>query len=310
MLPPQTPGLTAPPRHLPPTWKCSQCQHIDSFPATPLDSYFTNTPLQCPKCNTMCSAWDIVLGQIRDQFMWELFSPLGATTTLYQSKLFLDSETHLNLHEYGLPHNAIVLDVNYSPTGMFCREAAGNNRRQRLKSGRLQFSGFRTYTHPDGPTECQVNIAVTWVYSSESDFAWNNLVSAFEAYVDGDLLDAIVPANVAVENRLFGVMSRELGPSCANQRLKEFLGKAATYSHQLNVILPYIARVRSFPEMDDRLRGGLNRLRDLRNDVAHRGYTENQLTKTDCAEVLTAAVFGFRYLDRYAHSLPPESSPN
>jgi len=216
-------------------------------------------------------------------------------TSLYLSRLYRDRAIRLDLYEHGLPKNAVVLDVNFTGYDLFCHETTGNNRRQRRRDGRLSYSGHTASHVPHAPDESKVSIAVTWVLSSESDFAWNNLVGAFDAYADGDWADAAVPANVAVENRLHQLITQELATSTSQERLKDFLGNAATYSHQLNVLLPYIAKVRGISPMNDKLRGGLNRLRTLRNEIAHRGYSEH-LTKSECASILTAAVFGFRYM--------------
>ncbi len=48
--------------------------------------------------------------------------------------------------------------------------------------------------------------------------------------------------------------------------------------------------------MTDALRGRLNRLRDLRNQVAHNGVTKKPLVPHEAAEMICAALFGFQYL--------------
>ena len=49
--------------------------------------------------------------------------------------------------------------------------------------------------------------------------------------------------------------------------------------------------------MSDNIRGLLNRLRKLRNKLVHEGIIEKQLEKNEVAEMMTAALFGFRYLE-------------
>jgi hypothetical protein len=271
---------------------------MTAFTDQGVDGYFTGIPLRCAAaaCRASHSQWDIVLSEIAEPFMWGLYGPLGAITSYYEAKLFRDRAVHLDLYEHGLPRNAVVLDVNFTGHGLFCHETTGNSRRQRRRDGRLNYSGHTTPNLPNAPDESKVGIAVTWVLSSDSDFAWNNLVSAFDAYADGNWNDAIIPANVAVENRMHQFISQELASTTSHDRLKDFLGNAATYSHQLNVLLPYITKGRKLPSIDDRLRGELNRLRAMRNDIAHRGYAE-RLAKAECASVLTAALFGFRYIN-------------
>jgi len=297
MLPPQTPGLLNSPRELNPHWQCRQCQAVNDYPASFIDGYFCGSPLVCGQCGVSVPVWTVSLQQLKNPHLWDLFLPLGATTTIFQSKLFLDTDTILDLHQHGLPATAVILDVQYTGNGLFCAERAGGSRRQRPRGARLQFYGFKTYTMPNAPAEGTVNIAVTWVPSSDSDFAWNNLVSAFDAFADQDYVGVVIPANVAVENRLFYLMNEELGQTCSAEQRENFLTDAATYSHQLNVLLPYIATIRGFSRMDDQLRGNLNRLRTLRNQIGHQGRTKKPFTGEDCAVALASAVFGFRYVN-------------
>jgi len=230
---------------------------------------------------------------------FEAFYPLGVNSTLFQTKFFRDAISHFNLFEEGLPPNAFILEGNITPQGMFCSETTTNSRRlsnRFNKGGNLQLHG---YADPDSANlldEADVAIYVTWVERSPDDTAWNNLVSAFDFYVDGDYEYSLVPANVAVESRLFRFIAKHLGAQIAKIRVTDFLENHATYGHQLNILLPFIVQRLRGPNMPDPLRGRLNRLRDLRNQVAHLGRCETELSKDDCAELITAALFGFRYL--------------
>jgi hypothetical protein len=49
------------------------------------------------------------------------------------------------------------------------------------------------------------------------------------------------------------------------------------------------------PRLHEDIRGLLNRLRALRNELAHDGKPETPLKQRDAAELLVAAVFGFHY---------------
>lgn len=50
------------------------------------------------------------------------------------------------------------------------------------------------------------------------------------------------------------------------------------------------------PQLPGDLRGLLNRLRGLRNDIAHSGTFKNPITRAQAAECLCAAFFGVEYL--------------
>ena len=142
-----------------------------------------------------------------------------------------------------------------------------------------------------------MEIFVTWVKMSKEEIAWNNLISCFSYYADKDYEQSLIPANVSVESKLYSLLEKTLGNVASKKQIKNFLEDAATYSYQLNVLLPLILRYNShLPKIDDKIRGFLNRLRSLRNDIAHRGKCKNKLTQKECAELITAALFGFRYL--------------
>jgi hypothetical protein len=237
---------------------------------------------------------------VRQNFlMSSAFFPLGAKTTLFQTKFFRDAITHFNLYEEGLPPNALILELNISPEGMFCSETTTNSRRltnKFKKGGLLQLQGYANPGSESQINEAKVAIFVTWVERSVDDAAWNNLVTAFDFYVNNDYESSLVPANVAVESQLFRLIERHLTATANKRRVKDFLENNATYSPQLNVLLPSIVHQLRATDMPNDLRGRLNRLRDLRNQVAHRGRCDRNLSQDGCAELITAALFGFRYL--------------
>ena len=106
----------------------------------------------------------------------------------------------------------------------------------------------------------------------------------------------IVPANVAVESAMSRLLTSYLERFVSKKRVEEFLENAATYGHQLNVVLPVIASLTSLPLIPDHVRGALNKLRELRNDLAHSGAPKQQLDHATSAELLCGALFGFHYV--------------
>jgi hypothetical protein len=87
-----------------------------------------------------------------------------------------------------------------------------------------------------------------------------------------------------------------LGRYAAGESVKHFLDDAATYSHQLNVVLPLVAALGGAPRLPDHIRGLLNRLRRLRNQIVH-GKLKTPLSQAEIAELLCSALFAFRYVD-------------
>jgi hypothetical protein len=301
MLPPQTPGSIEPIREITPWFKCSSCGESFSLPRDFFDRGRIIVVVKCHSCGVEIEPWRFVRTMFNESWPDTLFAALGAKSQQFTTKLFLNSETRYDLYAEGLPKDAVILEINFISEGMFCTEMGGNLRRQRRRGGRLQLYGYHTYTLLNsGKTEGIVRLSVTWVHSSPEDVAWRNLVDAFDAFADRDFEDAVIPANVAVEAKLYPFIEREFSGAATQDRLRAFLETGATYSHQLNVLLPFLTRHFRLPELDSTVRKYLNELRKARNDVAHRGHAVPAITKDRAADFLTAAVLGFRYVDALA----------
>jgi hypothetical protein len=89
------------------------------------------------------------------------------------------------------------------------------------------------------------------------------------------------------EKHLTGIASRE--------NIDGFLD-VVTYGHRMNVLVPLIARGQKVPPLPDHARGVLNRLRGLRNEVAHSGRPQKPLQREYAAEILAALVTGLEYV--------------
>jgi hypothetical protein len=113
----------------------------------------------------------------------------------------------------------------------------------------------------------------------------------------------VIPANVAVEARLSRLLTSFLEQFVSKKRSASFLEEAATYSHQLNVLLPVFAALRGVPQLPDRIQGSLKTLRTYRNDIAHKGAPKKPIQQNDMANCLCAALFAFHYLNLIEHDI-------
>lgn len=282
---------------IPPWVRCMACSAGITIQDSYTTDYFEKKPIACPSCNSAVDWWATVVQEVRENFMMnQAFGPVGARSAIFRIILRPGERTQYKLSDYGIPTDAKVLYVNYTPEGkLFPIELHGN-----VPTWRFSRNEVTVWPLPSGndvETEVtHVNVMVTWVPHSHLDESWANLVEAFEAYATGNFQSAIVPANVAVEAALsiflFEYMSRYAG----HDRVKRFLVDAATYSHQLNVVLPLVSALGSLPQLPGHIRGLLNRLRDFRNQMAHDGKLEGPLAPNETAELLCAALFGFRYV--------------
>jgi hypothetical protein len=278
---------------------CSHCSTILEPPDGPnaADAYLYHRPIRCVHCGESLNWWEMVLDAVCENFMGSnAFSALGAMTTAFTVQASPGQRLVLDLSTYGIPSDALILATNYTACGRVAPyNMHGNDPKPRRPGAKL-----RIYVAPLSneapPQSAVVYVSVTWVRHTPDDVAWQNILSAFEAYADGDFNRLVIPANVAVEVTLGKFLYQCLEPVASKRRIEEFLSNAATYSHQLNVVLPAILQYTGFPVMPGSLRGLLNRLRDLRNQIAHKGVPEHAITPPDAAKLLCASLFGFKYL--------------
>jgi hypothetical protein len=262
----------------------------------------------CPKCSTKIQLWEMMVDGVRNNFMLTgAFMAIGAITTFFGFELESGAVKKLVFKELGIPENARVLAINYTAQGRGCFpvELHGNTPYRGLPRESVQVYG-RPYD--PGFPKTEIACAITWLLAPDEDDGWSHLLDAFRAYADGDWRGAIIPANIAAEAAISkGAHDAIAVAEVANEeKIEEFL-RDATYSHQLNVLLPLIAKFQRIARLPDEVRGRLNRLRNLRNKVAHTGALPSPLTKNEVAELVVAATFGFHYGRFFRRNLTPDS---
>jgi hypothetical protein len=204
-----------------------------------------------------------------------------------------ENATQIDFVSQGVPEEAIILSVNYTANSRLAPIQLHSNvpRYDPLNKNVAVYGASFGKDLPDAG----VYVAVTWIAPGSDEISIRQLVDAARAY-DVERYDSmIVPANVAVESALGTAVYDWLTAFCGKERAERFLADAATYSHQLNVLLPVACYTIGLKPLPDHIRGVLNQLRGLRNDVAHHGVLSSSASKDLAAEILTAAVFGFNY---------------
>jgi len=253
---------------------CVHCNASISIERQIAADYFRGVKMSCPSCGKLLDWWDTILRTIRENFMLiQAFAPIGARWTVFHVMLQPNCSTELKFIDQGIPTDAVILNVIYTPDGggLFPLEMHGNMP-LRFRIPNI----INLYPRPigGGPhKETQVSVLVTWVPHTADDEAWRNLINAFQAYVLGRYHSAVIPANVAVEsttNRLLAAFF-EKKSLASQENVDSFLHGGATYAHQLNILLPTLLSFTDAPPLPDHIRGQLNRLRKLRNQMVHRG---------------------------------------
>ena len=276
---------------------CSECKAASfTVDSINLRKYFFSEPIVCSNCKSKLNWWNLLLQHTELRFPFYLFGMVGALDTLMVVRMKPNEVFELDLSEVQIPTDAHVLQINYTPNGegLFPVEVHGNSPIRHFTPHKIHLFG-RPFGKPAESTP--VAISVCWVQTTFTEESWQNLVHAFEAYSIDRFPSAIIPANVAVESRLTRVLQEYFTKFAAKDRVDDFLETRATYSYQLNVLLPVLTHWVNFPQLPDHIRGQLNRLRDLRNDIAHKGKLDSELDKSSCANLVCAAAFGFGYVE-------------
>lgn len=286
--------------HVHPFARCTSCGSQIPIYVQYIPEYFSGKAISCPSCSKKLDWWKVTLREIHDNFMLnQAFMQIGANSKIFKLELRPNKRTIYKLSEYGIPDTAKVLYVNYTPyseggNGFFPIEMTGN-----IPTRKFPRNEVVLWPVPlgDGTAEhSEVSVYVTWIDHSSLDEAWINLVNAFELYASEQYDSFIVPANVAVESSLSILLTKYLENYAGKDRVKTFLEDGATYSHQLNVVLPLIVQLNKIHELPNHIRGLLNQLRSFRNQMAHSGKPDIALTKESASEVLCSALFGLRYI--------------
>lgn len=284
---------------LPPSIYCPTCDQPIPIESQRIGAeYFSGIQPSCAACGGSFDWWTVVLTAIHENFLLSAaFAAVGARSTLTVVTLEEPGRVvELRLEEHGVPPSAQILQVGYSPQGggLFPLEIQGNIPIRHFIPSTLSLYPARL--GPGPYRETRVAVLITWVPEAPDDIAWQNLVDAFHAYVQERFRFAVIPANVAVELSLHRLLTTFFERVASKDRVGNFLVDRAGYGDQLNVILPALLRFVPAPRLPDRIRGLLNELRKLRNDIAHSGAPEKPLDRHKTAEYLCAALFGFHYL--------------
>jgi len=239
-----------------------------------------------------------MLRALRNSYMPSMtLASIGAVQTSIPILLQPDNYHAIFLAQHGVPEDARIVHIDFSQSTGGLSPIRILRPASSLPPDYPRYIEVYSLPIAHDPEETHATIWVTWIDQQINSSYRQYLVDAFEFFTEGRYEKAIIPANVAVEFTLNRVMSSFLSKSASKQDVDQFLQDSATYGHQLNILLPTIASLIAIPKIPSQIRGGLNRLRKLRNDFAHRGNSDKPVSKEDITLCLCSAWFGYHYLE-------------
>jgi len=285
---------------------CPDCNGVSPAPTNDeFERYFVGEKWRCPHCRHEEVLWDKLLGaMLEDNPLVPGVIALGfAYATLVSFGMSKGVILPVHLEQAGIPADATLLDVFLTPqsvgdSGLFPALSLQRLQRQELPRS-FAIHPVAWADEPDA-SEGVVHIMAVWApASSEPEMA--PLVTAAQSFVNGDYRGVIVPANVAVESKLYQVLAAHFSQFAGIDHVRSFLTDGATYGYQLRFLWPSVFSSAGAPDMKS-LPGELQRLRRLRNKVSHE---HGDVDREDAARLLLAATFGYRYLSVYGHLIGP-----
>lgn len=275
--------------------RCTHCYQELKMPKDFAENYFQEVKTPCPKCAVTLDWWDIIIDSMA---LGEYLSmtAIGAQLTSFNITVNPDTYTELQFTDHGIASDARIIEVWCTPYpgGPQAINATNRSLIQRHPIPPI----LKLFPIPsDKSHHSETQIYVVWLQQPANGMAWESLTDAFLSYVDNRYQAAIVPANVAVELTLNHLLSDFLQKSVGKKKAEDFLQGAATYGHQLNVLLPVFLNLTSAPRLPDHILELLKALKKARDDIAHAGKPKLPVEKKRTADYLCAALFGIHYLN-------------
>lgn len=273
---------------------CPACGTSNLLAAEDVYTYLWDLKVPCDRCGEQIDLWTSLSRYLASSNRPEpALALVGASVPFFTVPVVFDQDTTISFGAHGVPKDADIMAVFTKPIVTPSRTVSPPiDLPLRLPSPASHELRLRAHKVP-GEHSGKLQITVVWMPQGEHT-AQRQLVDATSHFVAGRLAEIIIPANSAVESVVTPLVVGCLERFVSRDRVESFISEA-TYSHQLNVLLPVLAKLIALPPLPDVVRGALNRLNKLRNDKAHRGHLATALTKAEAAELLTSAFLGVSY---------------
>lgn len=289
---------------------CTNCNNFLYQDKEYIRFYFFNVKVKCPHCEAVLDWWTLSLKYIRINLMGTFaFNILGANTTIITETLIPKEILKISFSNYGIPKGAKILNINTTPGGGLhpIEYKLGNDLKQERRIIEEEISFYPIAIRQSKQSEnTPIDISITWLECKDDNIAKSNLIQAFEAYSNKSYVEAILPANIAVEYELLKLLNNFMRKHVGKKQTEDFLKNTATYSSQINIVLPLIISILNLPPLPNNIRGLVNKLRKYRNQIAHSGKLDKSITKNEISDSLCAAVFSVEYISLMNNTLNQE----
>jgi hypothetical protein len=281
---------------------CPACSHTMPSLESQAELYFEGKEIRCynADCKVPVDYWAATHKLLGEELATSVgLLLLGAMHSEFSFELEPDESFKLDLSNHGIPSNATVLTLD-----LHTQDADPNCYPQML-AHELPVSlksKFAVYGIPlkDSQGKSTMSAEVTWVRNDDETFSWSHLVEAFQALASEQYRSVILPAYMALELTLTPLVRNSLKKFISSAAATSWVEQQPSSSLHLNVMLPLLADRVNAKQMPVEIRGKINALRGLRNNIVHEGVSPASITKDQAQQFVCASIFGLEYL-RYLH---------
>lgn len=278
---------------------CLKCRHTQPPLNVMTPLYFEGKEIRCrnDECKKPLDLWKATLDFIGGEGIPTiLLVSVGALETVFDITLKAGTTKEIDLTQYNIPEDATLLGIDFTSQGADCFPLLMHFDHVPLRSLKTKFHVYGLQTS-DGDEDGSISVNVAWVRKGEDTISWSYLLEAFEAMASHRWRSVILPAYAAFEISLSPLVVAGLTKHVSKTVVESFTHeKSFSSSTALNVLLPILCKEARLPLLPDVIRGYLNKLRGLRNDMVHEGVENTAVSQEDAGESLCASVFGLEYL--------------
>ncbi|MGB3519765.1 MAG: hypothetical protein WBA43_25155, partial [Elainellaceae cyanobacterium] len=147
----------------------------------------------------------------------------------------------------------------------------------------------------------EIAVMVAWLPYENQDYILMNFLEAMKSFIFNKNNELVLYANMTLESILSQICFLEFSKGKNAKDVEEFLVSGATYGHQINHLFNLICKSNGFPTLGQPLLARINKIRKLRNQIAHKGILKNKkgivrdLEKDEKDEIMTTCIVGYAF---------------
>lgn len=257
------------------------------------DSYYNNIDIVCSKCNKKV---DFIL-QLKKSIDLNLmntnmFQLLGLPSKILNIKIQPRERKNIKFDELGIPTDSRIVYINYTSQN-------GNGHVVQIH-GNIPYYDFpqnEVALYPlsfKESEESELEISIFVIWSDNKDTVIKYLIDGFHYYNIDKYNEMIIPLNIAIESYITNTLFKYF-EKIMNTKISDKLINKLEYSYILNKILDDLTDLNDWIKLPKDIRKNLITLLELRNQLAHSGKVNDEITKEKANEILYSVILTYHF---------------